>query len=74
MRVLNENVLVVVEKKEGGLIIEDDEVRKGKVYLSGSDEVSKDEEVMFGEDFEEIALTGGFRAFLMPVKNVKLVY
>jgi hypothetical protein len=74
MRVLNNKVLVTVKKKTGGLVLEDEDVRKGRVYLSGSDQVHKNEEVMFGDDFEEIQMGGEHRAFLMDQENIKIVF
>lgn len=77
MRVLKGRVLVTIDTKktESELIIEQaDDVRKGVVYLSGSEEVHPNEEVMFGDEFEEIQMSGDHRAFLMSDENIKLIF
>ena len=77
MRVLKGMILVTAPKKQdsdSSLILEEDEVRKGSVYLTGSDQVKENEEVMFGDEFEEIQMGGEHRAFLMEESNVKLIF
>ena len=77
MRVLKGKVLVTAPKKQESvtsLILEEEDIRSGEVYLSGSEQISKNESVMFGDEFEEIQMGGDHRAFLMDESNVKLIF
>lgn len=74
MRVLKGKVLVQT-KNEGSLLIQGDQKRKGQVVVSGSDQVSVGEEVLFGEACETVTDDDrGTALILMNEDNIKIVY
>lgn len=76
MKVLQGNILVLVKTHSENDLVQNRDVRKGKVVVSGSNQIHVDNEVLFGDKFEEIQIekSQNFRYYLMKEDNVKIIY
>jgi len=76
MRVLNGRILVAVKATTTDSLVAEDNSRKGHVTVSGTTEIKVDEEVLFGDAYEEIELgpRSSTRYYLMEKENVKIIY
>lgn len=76
MRVLKDNILVQINIDTDNELFKGDDKRRGIVKITGSDQVSVGEEVLFGEKFEEIELEkrSNSRYYLMHETNIKVIY
>ena len=76
MRVLKGKVLVEIADRAGKIIVVDDEVRKGVVELSGSDQIKPGESVIFGDQYEELDISGSGKSkyYLMDESNIKIIF
>jgi len=77
MRVLKDMVLICVKNKKTDSLVSTTMNRKGIVQLSGTEEIKIEEEVLFGEDFEEIDLNKSdplHRYYLMNKNNIKIIF
>lgn len=76
MKVLQDRILVAIQSRADESDLVDRAIRKGRVAVSGSKQIKLDDEVLFGEDYEEIEVEGLPKAtyYLMHEQNVKIIY
>lgn len=77
MRTLKGKIVVQIPlSSSDSLITSYDHIRKGFVVLTGSDQIQKDEEVLFGNNFEEVELPGNVKTtyYFMDESNVKVIF
>ena len=76
MRVLKGRVLVAGQATSADSLVGDVISRRGFVEVSGSGEVEKGDDILFGEAFEEITVEvkSMKRYYLMKEENIKIIY
>ena len=80
MKVLKGKILVAVHLKSvvNSLVKSHDDIDKGIVHLSSSEEIDEGLEVLFGDKYEEIVLDNfpstTTKYYLMKEDNIKIIY
>ena len=76
MKVLQGNILVLIKTHSENDLVQNRDIRKGKVVISGSSQIQVDNEVLFGDKYEEIQLErqNSIKYYLMSEDNVKIIY
>jgi hypothetical protein len=77
MRVLNGRILVAIKTTTTDSLVAEDNSRRGKVTVSAANEIRVNEEILFGEKFEEVSeleVRGSTKYYLMEKENVRIIY
>lgn len=76
MRVLKDKVLVAITATTTDSLVAETRIRKGKIYITGSSQVDIGDEIIFGDNFEEIEINREIatRYYLMDEANIKIVF
>lgn len=76
MKVLSGRILVAVKATTTDSLVAEDNSRKGSVTVTGTSEISVNDEVLFGDTYEEIEIgpRSSTRYLLMEKENVKIIY